>query len=72
MISGFRKVEIGSCPDAVFKNEPDAAKRTTLKGIEPTLSFNDIMAVYGWKYHKVYRYFIGHPRLGVKFHCCPN
>lgn len=39
----------------------------TLKSIEPTLEFNQIMTVYGWKYHKVYRYFIDHPKLGVKF-----
>jgi hypothetical protein len=39
----------------------------TIEGIEPTISFKAIMAVYGWKYHKVYRYFIGHPSLGVKF-----
>jgi hypothetical protein len=39
----------------------------TLKGVERTMSFNEIMAAYGWKYHKVYRYFLGHPRLGVKF-----
>jgi hypothetical protein len=39
----------------------------TLPGIERTMTFNDIMVEYGWKYHKVYRYFINHPRTGVNF-----
>ncbi len=30
------------------------------------------MVEYGWKYHKVYRYFIGYPRLGVKFKFNPG
>ena len=43
-----------------------------LEGIEPTLDFRQIMALYGWKYHKVYRYFIDHTRLGVNFKYKPG
>jgi hypothetical protein len=35
--------------------------------IEPTLRFTEIARLYGWKYHRVYRYFLSHPRLGVQF-----
>jgi hypothetical protein len=51
---------------------PSEVWRPLLVGIEPTMSFNEIMVAYGWKYHKVYRYFMDHPRLGVEFKYNPG
>jgi hypothetical protein len=61
----------GKVPVAVV-NLANEVAGPMLVGIEPTLSFKEIMVVYGWKYHKVYRYFMGHPRLGVKFKFNPG
>jgi hypothetical protein len=55
--------ETGSAKD----RKESAGAGPTLVGIEPTMTFNQIMVEYGWKYHKVYRYYINHPRTGVKF-----
>jgi hypothetical protein len=59
-------------PIPINEGSATCATVSELEGIEPTLDFKQIMALYGWKYHKVYRYFIDHPRLGVKFKYKPG
>lgn len=69
MKSGFKEEQVGAYPGSAARHEPS---EPMLEGIERTLSFKQIMVVYGWKYHKVYRYFIGHPKLGVQFKYNPG
>jgi hypothetical protein len=58
--------------DSIKPSSVSDTKMSVLVGIEPTMSFVEIMAAYGWKYHKVYRHFMDPPRLGVKFKYIPG
>jgi len=59
-------------PTRLLGQSNETTAGPTLSGIERTMTFNEIMVEYGWKYHKVYRYFINHPRTGVKFTFTPG